>query len=339
MNTPLINKTPRNIIGYSFVKRFWALIAFVLLANWLIMSPIKYKCLGVWEFDEMKGGQWVEHTVLQHFGAIACLPAYGGAALLMMFFCIHVAHRRTVDADENDGTAMDDWQDVPPTIRVYVRAALRIGYFIGFCILFGSFARATEPVDQVARWQQAQLNPKWSIALDTTLRLYERNKWRYEKIQAMRNNGVPAAVIFCLHYRESDNDFRAHAHEGSSLQHRTRYEPKGRLPTKEPPYTFEQSAEDAYYICEHPPLDRINWRDKQAALDKMESFNGFGYRNKGIAAPYLFSGTTLYSRGKYVRDGVFDRNAVDQQLGCVAILKRFAKEGIRLSFDATAPQI
>lgn len=148
----------------------------------------------------------------------------------------------------------------------------------------------------------------------------------------MRPNGVPAPILFCLHYRESDNNFKCHAHEGSSLMHRTRDEPKGRPLHPEPPYTFEQSAEDAYYVCEHPTLDKINWRDTQAALDKMESFNGFGYRRLGIAAPYVWSGTSLYKSGKYIADHKYSPVAVDKQLGCAAILKWMKAHGIDLPF-------
>ena len=79
-------------------------------------------------------------------------------------------------------------------------------------------------------------------------------------------------------------------------------------------------------------LDRCEWHQLAPALDKIESFNGFGYRNHGIAAPYLWSGTTLYARGKYVSDGRFDPLAVDKQMGVAAILKRFEERGISLPF-------
>jgi lysozyme family protein len=62
----------------------------------------------------------------------------------------------------------------------------------------------------------------------------------------------------------------------------------------------------------------------------MESFNGFGYRRHGLASPYLWSGTSLYLRGKYVSDGRFDPLALDGQLGCCAILKRMLSRGLSL---------
>ena len=53
----------------------------------------------------------------------------------------------------------------------------------------------------------------------------------------------------------------------------------------------------------------------------LELYNGLGYASKGVPSPYLWAGTDQYRSGKYVRDGVYDPNHVDQQLGCVAMLK------------------
>jgi lysozyme family protein len=198
-----------------------------------------------------------------------------------------------------------------------------------FCVA----SLAAQVPDQAARWNAAELQPKESIRLDNAVALYRRLAPRYHRIEVMRAHGVPAPVLFCLHYRESDNNFTRHLHEGSPLTHRTRDEPRGRLlAPHEPPFTFEQSAEDAYYVCERPPLDRIDWRDAQAALDKMESFNGYGYRSRGIAAPYLWSGTNLYTRGKFIADHRFSATAIDAQLGCAAILKRMQARGVPVPF-------
>src|SRR5207248_7241598 len=83
---------------------------------------------------------------------------------------------------------------------------------------------------QANRWYSAKIKPSWDIALNKAIMLYLRTKDRYEAVEKMRSDGVPAPVIFGLHMRESDNSFKCHLHEGSSLLHRTRYIPKGRLP-------------------------------------------------------------------------------------------------------------
>jgi lysozyme family protein len=184
---------------------------------------------------------------------------------------------------------------------------------------------------QADRWNKAGIRPNWQIAVDKEVMFYLRNEERYKAIEKMRGDGVPAPVIFCLHYRESSHSFGRHLHEGSSLLHRTRDEPKGRLPHPDPPYTFEQSAEDAIYVCDR--LQGPFWRsDLTKSLDKIEGFNGYGYRRLGVPSPYMYSGTTVYDGGKFIADHVFSRNAKDQQLGCVALLKRLKEKGIAISF-------
>lgn len=186
-------------------------------------------------------------------------------------------------------------------------------------------------VDQVARWNTAQVRTVDVLRADKAVFLFQRTRARYEAIEKMRVNGAPATVLFALHYRESDNNFNRHAHEGSPLTHRTRDEPKGRPLHPDPPYTFEISAEDAYYVCDR--LDLTNWKSIQSALDRTEKFNGLGYRSRGVVAPYNFAATSLYSRGKFVADHRFDPNAVDKQLGVVAILKAMQARGIALPFQ------
>jgi lysozyme family protein len=322
----------RNVPIFTFVARQWLLILVMFAGFTAVLDHHKFRCFGSWELNEQTGQWFIQsRTIFDYFGGAAYMPGYGTLIILLALFYVHLIYRETIDKDTHSGKLLEDWRSCSSETRVWVHTVVRIGLIIALCILGASFAKA-EPVDQVSRWKKAQVSPKWSIAADMAVRTYERNKYRYQKIQAMVENGVPAPILFCLHYRESDADFRCHAHEGSSLAHRTRDEPKGRLPHPEPPYSFEQSAYDAYYVCERPPLNRIKWSDMQAALDKMESFNGFGYRAKGIPAPYLYSGTSLYTAGKYVADHRFDRTAVDRQLGCVAILKRMAERGITLPF-------
>jgi lysozyme family protein len=325
-----------NIIGFTFLLRTWPLWLAMLFFNWLSLTQHHFAALGSWEIDEMRGGIWVPHTPFEAFGAIIYVPPMAFLLWLISRFSVHIVYRETIDQDTHSEVYKGDWRACTSFQRVAIANFVQIGILIAFCILCSGLARGIEPVDQVARWKAAQTDPHATIALDVKVKLYERNRSRYEVIQNMRPNGVPAPILFCLHSRESDNDFRAHAHEGSPLTHRTRDEPKGRLPAPEPPYTFEQSAEDAYYVCEHPALDKIRWGEMQAALDKMESFNGFGYRARGINAPYLWASTSIYHGGKYVRDGVFSSTAMDRQLGCAAILKRMQMRGIRVAFAGAA---
>ena len=172
------------------------------------------------------------------------------------------------------------------------------------------------------RWDSAVVNPQAVRGIDQALAIFERNRARYEKVSRYGKRPIPAIVIFCLHYRESDASFRCHASNGDPLDHPTRNVPRGRLPQpKRPVFVWEDTAIDAYYLVDR--LGDVDWQDMGAALYALEHFNGPGYLTRGIPSPYLWSKTSAYERGKYVADGRFDRLAVDQQTGCAAILKRY----------------
>ena len=63
-------------------------------------------------------------------------------------------------------------------------------------------------------------------------------------------------------------------------------------------------------------------------LQKLEGYNGYGYNGRGINTPYLWSDSNHYSKGKFVKDGVFDANAVSSQIGAGVILKRMEERAI-----------
>lgn len=77
-------------------------------------------------------------------------------------------------------------------------------------------------------------------------------------------------------------------------------------------------------------MAKANWLSLGEGLQKLKAFNGLGYQRAGTISPYLLAGTDLYSSGKYVRDGVFDKNAIDKQLGVAAILKRMEERGLKV---------
>lgn len=183
-------------------------------------------------------------------------------------------------------------------------------------------------------WKSAEINGSKVFRIDKTISMYIENKARYVAIENMRTGGVPSAIIFTLHGRESTWSFKKHLHEGSLLTGRTKWVPKGR--PKAPPsngsvYTFEESAEDALYKLKN--LEVINWKDCNTALYTIEKYNGLGYfKYRDIHSPYLWAGTNHYTRGKYVADGKYDKQARDKQLGTCSILKRMVDLGINIGF-------
>jgi lysozyme family protein len=192
--------------------------------------------------------------------------------------------------------------------------------------------RHNPPTHYEKMWDGAKIRPNVVFRLDKAIAIYEDNKHRYKAIEKLRKGGVPAQVISVLHMRESTWNFNRHLHEGSSLQRRTRYVPKGRPRKGRPPFTFEESAEDALYILKG--LESVDWTDTQSVFKAIERYNGTGYLryHKDVPSPYLYSGLYYYSRGKYVADGRFSHTAIDKQLGCMTVLKRMEQRHMKLPF-------
>ena len=152
---------------------------------------------------------------------------------------------------------------------------------------------------------------------------------RYAAIENLRPSpSVPARVIFGLHGMESTWSFNKHLHEGSSLRRRTRWVPKGR-PHGTPPFTWEESAEDVLYKLKD--MENWDWSNLDSMLQNIETYNGLGYQryHKSVPSPYLWSGTTIYTRGKYVSDKKWSSMAVSKQLGVAAMLKVMQERGIK----------
>lgn len=147
-------------------------------------------------------------------------------------------------------------------------------------------------------------------------------KARYQAVEAA--TGVPWFVVGCLHMRESGGNFATWLHNGDPMRRqgdpvRTVHVPAGRPP--DPGVSWEEGARDALVTCEH--LDEVpSWCPERVAY-AAESYNGFGYRSpaRNIPSPYLWGGTSVQKRGKFVRDGLYDPNEMDPQLGVMAVLK------------------
>jgi lysozyme family protein len=136
--------------------------------------------------------------------------------------------------------------------------------------------------------------------------------------------GVPWAFIGVVHGMECGFNFQTHLHNGDPLSRRTVQVPRGRPATGNPPFTWVESARDAL------TLKRLNevadWGIPRM-LYQLESYNGFGYRPRGVPTPYLWSFSTLYSAGKFIADRVFDPAAVSKQCGAALMIKALQQRG------------
>lgn len=145
------------------------------------------------------------------------------------------------------------------------------------------------------------------------------NKPRYVAVaKALASKGYTISweFIAVIHQREASGNFNTYLGNGQALNKKTTIVPKGRGPFT----SWEEGAIDA--LVNAPPYAAKNkdW-SIGGMLNKLEEYNGLGYRAKGVPSPYLWAGTNQYTKGKYVADHVYDPNHVDTQLGCAGLLK------------------
>jgi lysozyme family protein len=136
----------------------------------------------------------------------------------------------------------------------------------------------------------------------------------YQQTSALTK--VPWWFIAVAHERECSQDWHGSLAQGDPWNKVSIHVPAGRGPFK----SWIEAAIDALVNCAPHAARNVDWTIG-SALEKLEEYNGLGYAARGIASPYIWSGTDQYHGGKYVRDGVFDPNAYDQQLGCAGLLK------------------
>jgi len=139
-------------------------------------------------------------------------------------------------------------------------------------------------------------------------------------------NGIPWYFIGIIHGMECGFNFNGHLHNGDPLSARTVHVPAGRPPGATPPFTWGQSASDALIM---KGFHEISDWGAPRILYLLEKYNGFGYRKRRVATPYLWSFSNLYSKGKYTRDGSYDPDAVSKQCGAALLLKLVLQTGGR----------
>lgn len=141
---------------------------------------------------------------------------------------------------------------------------------------------------------------------------------RYGAVPA--KTGIPIVWIAASFEREASSDFRCSPAQGDRWDRPSVHVPahRGGFPS------WEASALDAYHLDGLDKIGEDHWSWALACYYG-ELFNGFGYRGKGIPSPYLWGGTNIQRRGKYVRDGEYDSTVMDSQLGIIPIMKRMVE--------------
>ena len=152
--------------------------------------------------------------------------------------------------------------------------------------------------------------------LDRFKTIYNENKDLYARIAEA--TGIPPQLIAAIHYRESGCNFNTYLHNGDPLGKPTTNYPQGIYFDN-----FEEAAIDAL-SGKSQLRDAFNLSASSTDMAAMaafaERYNGLGYYNKDKISPYVYSGTSIYTGGKYVRDGVYDANVVDKQPGVYILI-------------------
>ncbi len=136
---------------------------------------------------------------------------------------------------------------------------------------------------------------------------------------------IPWYFVAIIHGLEGGFNFGTHLHNGDPLSARTVHAPVGRPTTGAPPFTWLESAKDA--LTTEGFANQTDWTVARV-LFRFESYNGFGYRQRGLRTPYLWSFSNLYLRGKFIADSQFDPDAVSKQCGAAVLLRRLIAMGV-----------
>jgi lysozyme family protein len=153
--------------------------------------------------------------------------------------------------------------------------------------------------------------------------LNENRRKSYE--QVADQTCIPWYFVGAIHALEASFDFGAHLHNGDSLKKRTWQVPANRPTTWLPPSDWSSSAIDALSMKGYDK--ETKWGMAEICY-RWERYNGWRSRLLyNINSPYLWSYSNHYSKGKFVRDNVWDANAVSKQPGAAVLLKAMVEMG------------
>jgi uncharacterized protein (TIGR02594 family) len=182
--------------------------------------------------------------------------------------------------------------------------------------------------EYTALWNAASINPGDVDKVKGLATTLQGNRAKYDLVSAQLE--IPWFVVGLVHSLEASFSFTTHLHNGDPLGSRTTHEPIGR-PLSPPFDDWVHSAVDALTMKGLHKVGASGWTIERIAFE-LERYNGWGYRtnNLNVLTPYLWSFTNHYTKGKYVKDHVFDPNFVSKQAGAMAILKRLIANGVTI---------
>jgi lysozyme family protein len=166
------------------------------------------------------------------------------------------------------------------------------------------------------------INPNKQNEVDRVCEKIIENKARYLTIQ--NRTGVPWYFVAVIHLREASFNFKTYLGNGDPLNKPSVHEPKNRGPFA----TWEDGAIDA--LQNEGFANKNDW-SLGMIFKRLEWYNGSGYRYVDgkmtgttplNASPYIYNYTPFYTKGGSVEDHSFYPNWVDDNAGCMAVLKQ-----------------
>jgi lysozyme family protein len=182
---------------------------------------------------------------------------------------------------------------------------------------------ATLKREYTRQFASVKVRDEFAEALAWHAKLAQQSRDKYEVVA--KETQVPWFFIAAIHTLEASCNFRAHLHNGDfPLTRRTRQVPAGRPLVWLPPSDWASSARDALRLLGF--TNQSDW-SLERTLYRLEAYNGFGYRKRGVATPYLWCMSNHYERGKFVADGKWNAAAKSQQCGSAVLIKALVDAG------------
>lgn len=162
-------------------------------------------------------------------------------------------------------------------------------------------------------WLSQVVLPDWKDDIERAVARMDACREMY--IEVAKKTKIAWGFFACTHWLEASCDPERQILNGQRYDRITTIVPEGKGP-------FKSWEDAALYGVQWHGLEPSELDTLQELLRHLEAWNGFGYRNIGVNSPYLWSGTQHgVGVGKYVRDHVYDKNAVSGQVGCAPLLK------------------
>lgn len=179
------------------------------------------------------------------------------------------------------------------------------------------------------RWDMMVINPSRVMEFQKTASHILQFKSVYRAIEEKtahdgvghEGEGVPWPFIAVAHLREAGEEdigrWKCYLGNGQLLTKKTTIVPKNRGPFLGKD-AFLNGALDGLAVDGLSAI--VDWR-LEKNIYWLQSFNGFGYEMyHNMPSPYVWGGTNIQKRGKYLTDGKFNASVMDTQPGIAPML-------------------